>query len=1660
MKRSIAGSMGIIAAIASYGAGLLFAQAVPTVLNVLDNGSFEKVGRHVNAKVLGDKGYDVDTALNAWCEGWTVSPGHGEPGKVHIMTGEYASDGKRYLKVESESSYVYTSGGDAGKTYHWQFWAKGETFDVDGKHINPIISVAIYEYGVKDKLSTRSIFLNTRMIKKISLTDQWQSFKGQLITKNNKATHFSLALGLAGNVSLDNVSLVPQLDTPLNRVFYLPFEDSLDAAESSGDSKASIFGNVIFAQGKKGNAAVFRSNAHLQFDALNNLNQNEGTITMWVKPLSDFDDDKAHCLFEVPETPNNSVDGGLVLTKGFSRNLGVNLFYFMNCSPWHSVISSEMKDVWKRDQWVHLIFTWSQNKGKMIIYADGIELLGSKTPFSLRPFVEGRRMMVGARGGGVTPASTGEDKSKGNKKRDFPKSGGNSANAMIDELQIFDRMVSPQEAWVLSGRKGDPLGQESKKVDAKELYVLNNDYVTPCVPFAKPMVSKPRVLFITPNSSARDVIELAQRMDLETDAFVGVQHMRQNRGAFDLQYKNNRIDRYFDVEDRLNEIYAKLDRNPEVIVLVNADLSQLPKIKSRIHQKVENGASLIMTSRAVYNGPWSKNRIKNGSKAIANGVSWSSLIDLFPNTPLKPNELSEKVIETFSYGKGRVVAIRFREAPVKIIGFLHPNAGLTPCLYNVAETRIPYTFIPYTREWDTRYGQYLSMIGRAVRWAVSGKSSYQIVFPEDGQCFKYSSLPLSNALKLQIQGAESASFILELSVKDSLGTVEYQRALEITGTDETLDVAFAVPVLSAGQYYADFQLKLEGQVADWGSIAFQIVDPEEIDTITLTTDSIEKCEFAEGKIALLDYAKSDLMLTIQAVDGHGRIYQRKFIPVERGQKVVPFKLKLDTPSTIANHIEAELVRQGKIISKASIVVFVPKRNLTALDSDEFPSIIWGSQDVCDASGMIFLRRVRELGFNTMLTWPINTTMRNIAMVDFTPAVYISKIDLKTKDGGVAVHRKVKHLTSDGSFNNPIIKGAFQEELQSLLKDVRKYGPLFYSLGDENKRYGEFGYSPFGIKAYTDHLMKKYGTIQDLNDTWGSSYSSFYDVPRLSAGKAKSSHNVPAMIDHRTVQESVWRGIYTHLQKVIKEYDPKASVGAEGTGTDDLEAMLEQMEVWAPYGHDQRVNKLMSNVARLDQITGHWTGAYEEYDIIPEKGLTGFWEQLLKKYGNTLFYFSSGFRTGGIFDPGAGLRPFFKEQLPDFKLIQNGVGQLIRQTTAKPSGVYMHWSQPSRWGAEADDALGTPAENDAVLLKVLDFLNVPNWGYITDRQLRSKPETINKARLLILPASQCVSAAEAKAFKDFVRDGGVILGIGPVGMRNEYGRELPSSQLDELFGVKMKSPALSHEISGLKRKVILFGRSLSLESRWCFIDGSLAAAECEVLAEADGIPLVVHHRYGKGDAVFLNLNAQSLDGDSLQEIIAAVLARADIYPFVTFSPDPGPVGRYGVLQNGDMTLVGVILDHRPGKWNDGKIHLKERMHVYDVKKGLYLGEMNEIAVKGRKDIQSVALFSLQKAKITGVSIDAPVQAERNKVITIGCSVQAPAIMSCAGRVVRIELQGPDGKARRYYQRMAYLNDAGTDTVSIEFAFNDPAGKWTIIATDVASGVKSVKAIMVK
>ncbi len=224
-------------------------------------------------------------------------------------------------------------------------------------------------------------------------------------------------------------------------VFYLPFDDRIDA-EIGVDPRATVLeGTAEFAPGQRASAMlVGDGKAHLTFDAAN-IPAREGTLEFWFKPLNwnGLDTDTFHVFVE---TDKDETNNWFLVYKYYNAQNAA--FIWENGG---SIFQRKLSG-WKG--WVHYAVTWSPTGCRMYFNGVPSAVTVPKNP----PSNYVGRMYVGDR-----PWQFKRDE-----------------QTLIDEMYIYDRAFEPEEiTWAMKNvvtrprGKDVPAGLVPTKVHAKIL---------------------------------------------------------------------------------------------------------------------------------------------------------------------------------------------------------------------------------------------------------------------------------------------------------------------------------------------------------------------------------------------------------------------------------------------------------------------------------------------------------------------------------------------------------------------------------------------------------------------------------------------------------------------------------------------------------------------------------------------------------------------------------------------------------------------------------------------------------------------------------------------------------------------------------------------------------------------------------------------------------------------------------------------------------------------------------------------------------------------------------------------------------------------------------------------------------------------------------------
>lgn len=1161
----------------------------------------------------------------------------------------------------------------------------------------------------------------------------------------------------------------------------------------------------------------------------------------------------------------------------------------------------------------------------------------------------------------------------------------------------------------------------------------NGDYLnkvtpklqTPHVKWAKPYArGKLRVLFVVPRTVApREIVELWQRFDIEFEAFTiahsGLLSFESDAGAapYDLAVEGTSI------EEKTDEIVSKLNRDYDAFVFANASFDVLPKeAQYKILRRVADGAGLLFTYGRHTQLPIFQKPTAEDRERIFSGVPLAGL-DFFnsPETLQAFNAqegawLEPKMLETFRFKQGRIAVLNFGVGS----GTYYGGHGLTP----------PER---YSLNWHANYEYYLSLVFRALLWMVPSKQP-QIVFPLNPGAYRFSreALPLNLVLRAGCLKARGFKGRLLITLRDKTNAEEFKQEVPLNLKAGDNSVSVRIPPLKAGGHFLDLIVRSEAGTEEWGSVFFHVDSKFALSEFRTEKEFYEKGEMARGSATLSIPAPAKAKLRVSLTDTAGRLYHRQELPIPTGQKRCPFLCTLDNARTIASRLHGELIVGNEVVDAKDQFVFVPRR-----ESDEFRSVLWGL-GLNTGLGWLANQQLRQAGFNAILAHPSSdgSQERVFALCDLPLVSYSYRIMGGADEKGWRKDHWLRDVV-DGCFYNPELQQKAKQVVLDRIRPVIPYGPTLYTLGDENYYDYKSGFSPIGQQAFREYLKKHYGTLESLNKEWGTRYADWSQVELLPREEALKRGLWQMVHEHMSFCESEYADYHHFLSDAIKSVDRFARVGAEGSEPGDLEKTIAGLEVWGPYA-DKRGNELLRSLAPKGLVRGNWWVGYVGSHGA-RAGAVILWNQLFSGAVNTSLFFAA-IGSEGLFATDLSFADYFEAMLPDLRAIYGGIGQLISASDVPHDGIAVHWSQANEHAATLFSALGSPTQSQGNLLGLLDRCGF-GYRYVTTRMIENSELQKGKYRVLFLACSQAISDKEAQAMREFVANGGTVIADVATGIMDGHCQPLWregkwNGQLDDLLGItRTGEPKLKQATANVTVS------NVSLADFPFRLDASVASQRATT--SVDGVPLCVVNKVGKGSAVFMNFPFPNPEHPQGTVLMKMLLANIGMKPSCELLNGKGYVFRR--FRNGDLTLIGVVRESETV--GDATLKLSQPAHVYDVRAGKLLGKVAAVSLS--KDGQRAQLFSVLPAPTQRLSVQVGKRFRRGDVVRARLRLETGSVKP-TGRIVRVKWLRPDGVEAMTYRSYVPLQGAEAEVV-IPLAFNDPVGTWTLITTDVATGV---------
>jgi hypothetical protein len=461
------------------------------------------------------------------------------------------------------------------------------------------------------------------------------------------------------------------------------------------------------------------------------------------------------------------------------------------------------------------------------------------------------------------------------------------------------------------------------------------------------------------------------------------------------------------------------------------------------------------------------------------------------------------------------------------------------------------------------------------------------------------------------------------------------------------------------------------------------------------------------------------------------------------------------------------------------------------------------------------------------------------------------------------------------------------------------------------------------------------------------------------------------------------------------------------------------------------------------MKGQRIGAYEEP-----------WWALMHHCDNMSHWTAHGF-VRPDFEIDKSLHSFTKEA------VRSGIYDLLRNAERGHSGIALHYSTSSRYASHISGYTEF-LKNLGGWQHLIEDLGL-QYNYVARQQIEEGELNPMKYKVFIMPGSLSVSDKEAKGIRDFVSQGGLVVGDISTGLFTRNCKARAKGCLDEVFGISRTASRTYKGGTGITLGDQTIPTSLN--------ELNLGLSGGKPLATSKGSdgPSFIFHTFGKGKAYYLNFDLSGyidFRGRSETAERAWLKVGSEIFAAAGVAPPAKVVNRDGTLSHcevvvywdGECEYIGILRDRTIGKEAFSRIELPREAHLYDLRAKKYLGYTNATdGLLGKK----VQLYAALPYEVKGVKLKLEnTNFSRGQEVTYTASLEGGG-NNVQTHCIHVTVMGPDGREfkHRLFNRNL-LTKAATAKGSFHLALNEKTGKWTLKATDVISGKSATASFNVK
>ncbi len=1136
-------------------------------------------------------------------------------------------------------------------------------------------------------------------------------------------------------------------------------------------------------------------------------------------------------------------------------------------------------------------------------------------------------------------------------------------------------------------------------------------------PFARPLSGGPlKTLAIMRHfRSAREVVELAQRVELDWDLLV--------------------VDADDAASPTAQQAQRRLDQDEYDLYLVACPV---PKpYAERIRKAVAGGRGLVVLDT---NGRGAGLCDPAGLVA-AGGAHW--LLRDLPWSLLEP--AYQPAVRYGPVGQGRAVLATWPAGQITI-------HGLLPTLRSLADWR----------HRGFRYWEYPSaFLARALAWAArrDQPTALAVSANETGLLLSPQNLPAGSRLEVNWRSARQIRF--------DRSDLTWPPAAPGAG-----GVVAYPPDLPGGPGMADVRvLAADGRVVYWAGLPFERPREGALADLALSAEVVEPG--AGVTVSARSTATTATTVTAALVDARGRVYARSRADVA---PQASFRLALSVARTLTagNKLCVRLARaDGRELDSAWRDVWVPALNRARAWTD-FHVTAWGDGSVNPPISHTYNQMSRELGLNGKFEGFTYGTVEDGLFPSGTahlPGLFPGSKPRPDRTRGDGCLSDPAFLArTDAAFAKRLTDvGPLGMSAWALGDEIE-----LTSRHDVD----EVDFAPASLAAFRAWLQRRYGDLATLNRQWGTNYARFDEVRPAVTGDVRGRSNYAPFVDFRTFMTEEWIRTLKHIVANIKSADPGARVGHTNTfgslpfnGVDFWRLTSECGFTWG-----QEYSEAIKSEAHK-AIFAFWRSFCP--DDLPNLGWIGYhrqaraaqfepwWLALHGSRGVSYFAVNALDAQRGtswaLVYPTQATTPYARAVRSSLSDLTDGVGKLLMESREPDPAVAILWSHPSMLASWCESTYEKPEPPDrppmdswgAFFRAQLDFrrlleANQVPYRYLAPAQIAADPTVLNRYRLVYLPMVSACDRATVQSLVAWQRQGGLVVADLNTLRYDEHGTPYPADgPVTDLFGVRTAGPVVwsPTRLTGALTAAG-YGRQ-----PWQAVRPTTEWLGGPVNHEA-GPPAALATRLDRGSAVILSTILNPDDAGAVS-LVGRLLQAAGITPTLRLTrlDDPAKPTACEVVRrvNGTIELVGVIRDYRRVAAGEAvppplRLSFGRPAWVVDVRERKLLGRIQQLDLGLAP--ADCRLFALLPYRPERLDVEVSPTGEVGHDLELTATLRADGAV---GRhVFRVELRAPDGQLRPAYSTNTAAA-GGRLKLNLPLAYNDPAGDWTATVRDVTSGL---------